>query len=64
MPDESRASKLLRLKRLADDMDRYVTEQWLRQRRDSIAVARALGLEPETIGIVICGQMVYHEVDR
>jgi hypothetical protein len=63
MRNESRASKQLRLKQLADRVDRYVVEQWLRKRRDSIAAARSLGLEPETMGAVICDQMIYNQVD-
>jgi hypothetical protein len=64
MRDESRASKQLRLKQFADRVDRYVVEQWLRKRRDSLAAARSLGLEPETIGVVIRDQMIYDQVDR
>jgi hypothetical protein len=52
MRDKSRASKRLRLKQFADRVDRFVVEQWLRKRRDSLAAARSLGLEPETIGVV------------
>jgi hypothetical protein len=61
---ESRQSKRLRLRQFAERVDQYVIEQWLRRRRDSLATARAMGLEPQTISTVIDGQMHYAEPDR
>jgi hypothetical protein len=64
MREESAQSKMLRLKAFAGRVDEYVIQQWLRRRRDSLSTARALGLEPSTIGAVVNGQMRYDEVDR
>lgn len=64
MQDESREAKRLRLKAFAGRVDSYVVLQWVRKRRDSLATARALGLEPATIGVVVDGHMSYDGVER
>jgi hypothetical protein len=54
MLDEPRASK----------RHDYVVQQWPREPRDPIAVARCLGPESETIGVVIRDRMTCNEADR
>lgn len=64
MLDEPRDAKRARLRQFAGRVDSYVVRQWLRRRRDSFATARALGLEPATIGVVVGDQMRYGQVDQ
>jgi hypothetical protein len=64
MLDESPQSKRLRLKQLADRVDRDVVQHWLRRRRDSLAMASELGLEPATIGVVVGDHMSHDRIDR
>lgn len=61
MHDEPREDKRARLRQFAGRVDSYVVQQWVRQRRDSLATARALGLEPATIGVVVDGHMSYDD---
>lgn len=61
MRAEPRQSKQQRLKAFADRVDVFVVEQWLLRRRDAFSTAKALGLEPTTIGAVVGDQLRYDD---